>query len=192
MSDAAAAAAPAPAKGAPPPKGAGKGSAGKGLSYKERKEAELQEMEDKLSAEQNFAGKELTAEEAHVIDGKGTEKAGTGEYDKFQPQRGYFACRKCGKPIYSHQAKFESGCGWPAFDKCYAGSINAVPEDDGTGRVEIKCAGCQGHLGHVFVEPGVHDKARSEQRHCANSMALKYVKHAPPEGTLEEAALELP
>mmetsp|Transcript_38440 Transcript_38440/g.104109 ORF Transcript_38440/g.104109 Transcript_38440/m.104109 type:complete len:129 (-) Transcript_38440:54-440(-) len=49
MSDAAAAAAPAPAKGAPPPKGAGKGSAGKGLSYKERKEAELQEMEDKLS-----------------------------------------------------------------------------------------------------------------------------------------------
>uniref|UniRef100_A0A7S4WBS7 peptidylprolyl isomerase n=1 Tax=Alexandrium monilatum TaxID=311494 RepID=A0A7S4WBS7_9DINO len=184
-----------PGKGVPPPKGAGKGlgkGGGKGMSYKERREAELHETEDRLSAEQGFSGKQLTAEEARVLEEKGTEEQGTGEYDKFQPQRGYFACRKCGRPIYSYRAKFESGCGWPAFDKCFAGSIVARPEDDGTGRVEILCAGCAGHLGHVFLEPGAHAKARSDQRHCANSLALQYVKHDPPEGSLEEAALKMP
>uniref|UniRef100_A0A7S4T8D8 MsrB domain-containing protein n=1 Tax=Alexandrium monilatum TaxID=311494 RepID=A0A7S4T8D8_9DINO len=194
MSDAGAG---APGKGAPPPKGSGKGPAkggggGKGMSYKERRETELRDMEDGLSAEQGFGGKQLTPEEAGVLDRKGTEAAGSGEYNKFQPQRGYFACRKCGRPIYSCQAKFESGCGWPAFDKCYVGSIDTRLEDDGTDRVEITCAGCGGHFGHVFVEPGMHAKARSEQRHCANSLALQYVKHDPPEGTFEEAALELP
>lgn len=173
------------AKGAPPPsKGTGKGS-----TYKEKKEAELREKEDKLSAEQGFSGKELTVEEKKVIDEKGTETPGTGEYEKFAPQRGYFACRKCGKPIYSYQAKFDSGCGWPAFDKCYVGSVATRPEDDGSDRVEITCTGCGGHLGHVFVESGQHPRARSDQRHCANSRSLQYVKHDPP--ALEEAVLEL-
>jgi len=184
------------AKGAPPPKGVGKGKnpvGGKGgPTYKERKEAELSAKEDQLSAETQFKGKtSLTAEEVRVIEQKGTEEAGSGEYEKFAPKRGYFACRKCGKPIYSHQSKFESGCGWPAFDKCYAGSIVTRPETDGTSRVEITCAQCGGHLGHIFVEAG-NAGARSDQRHCANSMALQYVKHDPPDAVAKEVVLELP
>ena len=100
-------------------------------------------------------------------------RAKTGKYDKFYPTEGYFACRKCGEPIYSHQAKFDSGCGWPAFDKCYEGSIIAKPEDDGTGRVEIVCASCKGHLGHVFKGEGFTETG---ERHCANSRSLQFVK----------------
>ena len=59
----------------------------------------------------------LTPEEYHVIREKGTERPGTGEYDKQYPKEGYFACRACGNPLYSAQSKFNSGCGWPAFDK---------------------------------------------------------------------------
>ncbi len=53
---------------------------------------------------------------------KGTEAAGTGEYDKLYPKQGYFACRACGAPLYSATAKFRSGCGWPAFDQCFKGA----------------------------------------------------------------------
>mmetsp|Transcript_104557 Transcript_104557/g.202652 ORF Transcript_104557/g.202652 Transcript_104557/m.202652 type:complete len:450 (-) Transcript_104557:64-1413(-) len=184
------------AKGVPPPKGAGKGKAPDGVkggpTYKEQKEAELTAKEDQLSAEAGFKGKDsLTAEESRIIEEKHTEEAGSGEYEKFSPKRGYFACRKCGNPVYSFQAKFDSGCGWPAFDKCYAGSIVTRPETDGTGRVEITCAQCGGHLGHVFVEVG-NVGVRSDQRHCANSMALQYVKHEPPDNVAEEVILELP
>jgi len=182
-------------KGAPPPKGAGKGKAPvgtKGPTYKERKEAEISAKEDQLSAEAGFKGKTtLTAEESRIIEEKGTEAQGSGEYTKFTPQRGYFACRKCGKPIYSFQAKFESGCGWPAFDKCYEGAIVTRPETDGTSRLEITCAQCSAHLGHVFVEAG-HVGARTDQRHCANSLALQYVKHDPPDAVAKEVVLELP
>ncbi|CAE8604140.1 unnamed protein product, partial [Polarella glacialis] len=152
------------AAGKGPPPALGKG---KGPTYKERKEQELRELEDKLSAAEGFCGQDLTVEEAKVINERGTEQAGSGEYEKFAPQRGYFACRKCGSAIYSHQAKFDSGCGWPAFDKCFEGSIENKPEADGTDRVEIVCAKCGGHLGHIFQEE--HPAARTDQRHCANS-----------------------
>lgn len=64
---------------------------------------------------------QLSKEEYHVIREKGTERAGTGEYDKQYPTKGYFACRACQAPLYSAGAKFKSGCGWPAFDKCIQG-----------------------------------------------------------------------
>ena len=80
-----------------------------------QKEAEKKAaMMDQYSAPAEFAssaGHELTKDEKYVIESKGTEPAGTGKYDKFYPTEGYFACRKCGNPIYSHQAKFDSGCG---------------------------------------------------------------------------------
>lgn len=61
----------------------------------------------------------LTREEYHVLRQKGTERAGTGEYDNFYPKsESFFACRGCGNPLYSAESKFKSGCGWPAFDKC--------------------------------------------------------------------------
>ena len=67
--------------------------------------------------------KKLTKEEYHVLREKGTERPGTGEYDKYFPKEGYFACRGCMNPLYSYEAKFNSGCGWPAFDKCFKGAI---------------------------------------------------------------------
>ena len=67
----------------------------------------------------------LSSEEYRVLREKGTEPAGSGEYDKFYPQvgEGYFSCKACGNPLYSAAAKFNSGCGWPAFDKCFENSV---------------------------------------------------------------------
>ena len=61
----------------------------------------------------------------YVLREKGTEPAGSGIYDKFfpDPGEGYFACAGCGSPLYSAASKFDSGCGWPAFDKCFEGSV---------------------------------------------------------------------
>jgi len=157
----------------PPPPPPPPGAAVK--TYAQLQAEKATALMDDYAAPAEFAasGHELTADEKYVIEQKGTEAAGTGKYDKFYPTEGYFACRKCGSPIYSHQAKFNSRCGWPAFDKCYTDSIKAKPEDDGTGRVEITCATCGGHLGHVFTGEGF---TATDERHCANSRSLQYVK----------------
>jgi hypothetical protein len=80
---------------------------------------------------------QLSAKEYHVLREKGTEAAGTGEYDKLYPKQGYFACRACGAPLYSATAKFRSGCGWPAFDQCFKGA---------------RMRGCGGVRGGAFKE----------------------------------------
>ena len=98
-----------------------------------------------------------------VLRKKGTEPAGTGEYDKFFPKEGHFVCKGCGNPLYSAQSKFNSGCGWPAFDKCYKGAL--ITETDmtfGMKRVEIMCGACDGHLGHVFENEGFTPTAEEE------------------------------
>lgn len=64
----------------------------------------------------------LTAEEKHVLWDKGTEARNKG-YTNFLPKSGYFACKVCETPLYSFSSKFHSGCGWPAFDKFYKGSV---------------------------------------------------------------------
>lgn len=122
---------------------------------------------------------ELSAAEYHVIRDKGTEAPFTGELNKSQPKEGYFACRACANPLYTHTAKFESGCGWPAFDKCLTGSINTnVDTTHGMRRIEIVCAACDGHLGHVFEGEG---KTETNERHCVNSVSIKYVKEPLPD-----------
>ena len=116
----------------------------------------------------------LSKEEYHVLREKGTEYPGTGEYDGFYPSEGHFVCRGCGNPLYSAESKFKSGCGWPAFDKCYKGSIKIKTDSSlGMRRVEIMCNTCDGHLGHVFE--GEHMTPTNE-RHCVNSVSVKYVK----------------
>ena len=133
---------------------------------------------DKVVKDDSEWKKELSAAEYNVIRGKGTERAFTGEYDKFFEQGGYFACRACKNPLYSAQSKFDSGCGWPAFDKCYKGSVAThVDTSYGMRRVEIVCARCEGHLGHVFT--GEHKTATNE-RHCVNSVSVKFVKGESP------------
>ena len=82
-------------------------------------------------------------------------------------------CRGCGTPLYSAKSKFDSGCGWPAFDKCYAGALKTeIDNAFGMRRVEIMCAACDGHLGHVFENEGF---SATMERHCVNSVSVKYV-----------------
>ncbi len=98
----------------------------------------------------------LTPEETRVIVNKGTERPFTGEYDDFFVE-GTYVCRRCEAPLYVSDAKFHSGCGWPSFDQEIEGAVRRLPDPDGN-RVEIECAACAGHLGHVFF-PQVRPKA---------------------------------
>lgn len=125
--------------------------------------------------------KVLSKEEYEVLREKGTERAGTGEYDKFAPKEGHFACRGCGAALYSAESKFNSGCGWPAFDKCYDKAVHTTTDTSyGRVRTEITCAACDGHLGHVFEGEGM---TPTNERHCVNSVSVRYVKaaHAAPQ-----------
>lgn len=112
----------------------------------------------------------LTSEEEDVIVNKGTEHPFTGEYDNFY-EPGMYVCRRCNTPLYSSKAKFNAGCGWPAFDEIVPGSVKELPDADGY-RVEIQCATCGGHLGHVFRGEQLTKK---DTRHCVNSLSIKFV-----------------
>ncbi len=115
----------------------------------------------------------LTPEEEHVLVDKGTEIPFTGEYDNFY-EDGTFICRRCNAPLFSAEAKFDAGCGWPAFDENFPDAVKRLPDEDGQ-RTEILCANCGGHLGHVFEG---EELTRQNTRHCVNSLSIRFV----PEG----------
>ncbi|KAF7843061.1 K(+) efflux antiporter 3, chloroplastic isoform X1 [Senna tora] len=95
----------------------------------------------------------LSPQQFQILRQKGTEYPGTGEYDKFFGE-GIYNCAGCGTPLYKSTTKFNSGCGWPAFYEGLPGAINQTPDPDGM-RIEITCAACGGHLGHVFKDMGL-------------------------------------
>ena len=131
----------------------------------------------------------LTDAEYYVLRQKGTEPAGTGQHNSFypKPNEGYFACSGCLNPIYSAESKFNSGCGWPAFDKCYKGSIKTDVDDSlGVRRIEIMCNSCDGHLGHIFEGERF---TSTNERHCVNSISIKFIKGKEPEGSKEEEVI---
>ena len=113
---------------------------------------------------------ELTAQERSIIEGKGTEYPFTGEYDDFY-RDGIYICRRCNAELYRSDDKFDAHCGWPAFDKEITGSVNRLPDPDGH-RIEIECANCGGHLGHVFDGERL---TPTNSRHCVNSLSMKFV-----------------
>jgi methionine-R-sulfoxide reductase len=113
---------------------------------------------------------ELTPEEAYVIERKGTERPFTGEYDDFY-ETGEYICRRCNAVLYRSQDKFDAGCGWPAFDDEVPGAVKRLPDPDGM-RVEIECANCGAHLGHVFEGERLTAK---NTRHCVNSLSMRFV-----------------
>lgn len=114
--------------------------------------------------------KPLTAEEARVIIHKGTEMPGTGKFNKHF-EKGIYTCRQCGAHLYKSEHKFDSGCGWPAFDDEIPNAIKRIPDADGR-RIEIICTNCSGHLGHVFTGERLTDK---NIRHCVNSISMEFI-----------------
>ena len=112
---------------------------------------------------------ELDPEQYRVLREKGTEAPFSGEYDHVF-ESGTYHCAGCGAELFSSEAKYDSGCGWPAF---YApASDEAIDEEVDTSygmvRTEVMCASCGGHLGHVFPD-GPHPTGL---RYCINSAAL--------------------
>ncbi|HEY4482918.1 MAG TPA: peptide-methionine (R)-S-oxide reductase MsrB [Candidatus Paceibacterota bacterium] len=122
----------------------------------------------------------LTPEQYRVLRERGTEPAFTGKYVN-EHGKGMFVCAGCGSQLFSSEAKFDSGTGWPSFDQALPGSVVLVPDDShGMTRVEVTCAKCGGHLGHVFddgpADPSTGSGQGTGKRFCINSCALDLKK----------------
>ena len=111
----------------------------------------------------------LNEEEKFVIEQKGTERPFTGIYNDFY-ENGIYICKKCNAELYKSSDKFKSSCGWPSFDDEIKDAVKKVADIDGR-RVEIVCASCGGHLGHIFEGEGFTSK---NTRHCVNSISLNF------------------
>jgi peptide methionine sulfoxide reductase msrA/msrB len=126
-----------------------------------------------------YKSQSLPPEITKIIVDKGTEFPFTGEYDDID-QAGTYLCRQCGLALFRSQTKFHSGCGWPSFDEEIKGAVIKQADNDGT-RIEIVCARCKGHLGHVFQGEQFTNK---NTRHCVNAASLDFV----PDLTVKDTA----
>ena len=115
---------------------------------------------------------QLSAAEYHVLREAGTERAFVGEYTDTKT-KGVYTCRACGAELFTSSTKFESHCGWPSFYAPLAGDRVEYIEDRSAGmkRVEVRCANCGSHLGHVFEGEGYDTP--TDQRYCINSISLR-------------------
>ena len=120
--------------------------------------------------------KELTAEQYRILRQAGTERANGQVYKEFKEQgQGTYHCAGCGALLFSSNEKFDSGCGWPSFyDPAKAENVTMKKDITlGMARIEVNCAKCDGHLGHVFEGEGFNTP--SDKRFCINGGGLKFV-----------------
>jgi peptide-methionine (R)-S-oxide reductase len=117
---------------------------------------------------------QLNPAEFAVLRQAGTERPWTGEYTETKTE-GLYECRACGAELFRSDTKFDSHCGWPSFFSPLAGDAVILREDRALGmkRVEVLCATCHSHLGHVFEGEGY--PTPTDQRYCINSVSLKLI-----------------
>jgi len=128
-------------------------------------------MSEKIVRSEEEWRRLLTPEQYRVLREGGTECAFTGAYWDFKGE-GVFRCAGCGAALFSTNAKFNSGTGWPSFfEALEQGRITALPDHShGMVRTEVRCARCDGHLGHLFDDGPLPTR----QRYCINSAALVF------------------
>ena len=112
----------------------------------------------------------LTAEQFRVLREHGTEPRGTSPLN-YEKRTGQYACAACGLPLFESSTKYESGSGWPSFFRPLPNAVATTTDrSHGMTRVEVHCANCGGHLGHVFDD----GPQPTGQRYCMNGMSLKF------------------
>jgi peptide-methionine (R)-S-oxide reductase len=135
---------------------------------------EVTTLEKVKKSEQEWRN-ELTPEQYEVVRNKGTEAPFTSELNEVK-DAGQFVCVACGQPVFSSENKFDSGTGWPSFDRPMDDE-NVETEADNSllmRRTEVLCSRCDAHLGHVFDD----GPEPTGLRYCMNSASLKFVKQA--------------
>jgi peptide-methionine (R)-S-oxide reductase len=130
-------------------------------------------MEEKIKKTDAEWKAALSPEQYRVLREKGTERAFTGKYN-IHKEKGMYVCAGCGSPLFSSDTKFDSGCGWPSFFEALDKEKIKEVRDISFGmiRIEILCAKCDGHLGHVFDD----GPKPTGLRYCVNSLSLDFKK----------------
>ncbi len=129
-------------------------------------------MPDKLNLTEAEWRERLTPEQYHVLRQGGTERAFTGAYEK-NKAAGDYTCAGCGAPLFTSNTKYDSGSGWPSFYAPLEPDVVDEHRDTAHGmvRTEVRCARCDGHLGHVFPD----GPAPTGLRYCMNSASLDFI-----------------